>query len=515
MGADGDPFGLVTQAQGARPAFADLDADGDLDAVIGDVSDALLFYRNSGTRTEPAFRPASQAFGLASALQGGAPELGDLDGDGDLDGLVGSYDGALLFSENTGTKTSPRFASSTTDPFGLGGAGSYSTPALGDLDGDGDLDLLVGDATGGGVLLFFENTGTAAAPAFAAAQTDPFCAGSLGDRPSPAFVDLDEDGDLDLMVGYDDGRLDFCRNDGTPEAASFAAPDTNPFGLSGLGTNLTLAFADIASDAKVEGVLGQADGALLVAFNSQTASIPLFVPTPAGSLGLGDVGFDSSPALADLDGDGDFDAVVGGKTGAMSGYTTFFENLRVNLICPGEPRPDCAELGAGSLVVDERKAGKEKLTVKLSGPATLVQEDFGNPLLAGGTELGLCIYDDTGERVAHLDLSRAGELCGTKPCWSAIGGGPPGGKGFAYKDKAGAALSVTSLSLKAAGGSAKVQAAASNNAKKGRTAFPTGIAAALAETASATVQLHLTGGTCVSAVLSEIKKQEPGLFKAR
>jgi hypothetical protein len=511
VGDVGSPFGLVAQPLAARPGFADLDADGDLDAVIGDISGALLFYRNSGTRAEPAFRPASQAFGLASVSQG-APDLGDLDGDGDLDVLSGASDGSLGFSENTGTKTSPRFAASTPSPFGLASAGAYSTPAFGDLDGDGDLDLLVGDATGAGFLLFFENTGTAAAPAFGAAQTDPFCAGSLGDRPSPAFLDLDEDGDLDLMIGYDDGRLDFCRNEGTPLAASFPSTDTNPFGLSLLGNNLTLAFADIVNDGKLEGVLGQADGALLVAFNSQSASLPFFVPTPAGPLGLGDVGEDSSPSLADVDGDGDFDALVG----ASSGYHTFFENLAVNLICPGAPRTDCTQLEVATLRVDERKAGKEKLALKLAVGGMLAQEDFGNPLLAGGTELGLCVYDDAGERVANLGIERAGELCGAKPCWSALGGAPPDGKGYAYKDKAGTAQGVTSLSLKAGPPArAKVQAAASNNAKKGRSALPTGIAAALVETTSATLQLHLTGGTCVSAELTEIRKQEPDFFKAR
>src|SRR5262245_63908675 len=99
------------------------------------------------TRLVPAYLAAIPLTGADNPWDGikvgewSTPALGDVDGDGDLDALVGAADGALRYFKNTGTATSPVYEQQqgAANPWD-GITVAYSSSALGDVDGDGDLD---------------------------------------------------------------------------------------------------------------------------------------------------------------------------------------------------------------------------------------------------------------------------------------------------------------------------------------------------------------------------------------
>src|SRR5262249_41884174 len=165
------PFNGFDVGTAARPALADLDGDGDLDAVVGAQYGGLAYFLNTGTAAVPVYVQQTGAANPLSAVNPSSPgwltpTFADLDGDGDRDLILGENDGRLFYYRNTGSTTAPIFEqqAGAANPFGSIDVGFLSAPSLGDLDGDGDLDAVVGSEGGG--LRYLKNTGSVSAPVF-------------------------------------------------------------------------------------------------------------------------------------------------------------------------------------------------------------------------------------------------------------------------------------------------------------------------------------------------------------
>lgn len=152
-----DGFGMPS------PNFADWDGDGDLDLLCGEFLDGFTYYRNVGTRTRPEYAPGvrlqSGGKPLAMDLEMIVPVAIDWDGDGDLDLVVGDEDGRVALVENTGKLDdhAPRFLppryfqQEAADVK----SGALATPVGVDWDGDGDQDIVSGNTAG--YVQFYEN----------------------------------------------------------------------------------------------------------------------------------------------------------------------------------------------------------------------------------------------------------------------------------------------------------------------------------------------------------------------
>ena len=311
-------------------AFEDVDGDGDQDLLWGDFFEpGLLLIENGGSCAAPGFRGTPRPFPPADPIASSgynAPSFGDLDGDGDRDLLVGVIGGAyvpnrtsvenLWYLERTGPGA---YSLRTRRLLRSVDVGSESLPSLADLDGDGDLDLVVANKIEPSDLTtsrawWFENTGGRKAPAFRLRGALPLAPTF---HVAPAFGDLDGDGRLDAITGSWRDHLAFHRGGGMANGTpAFTLVDT-AFARISRGSNTVPALGDLDGDGDLDLVVGEASGTLNWFRNDGSGTAPAFGPAAEDWLGI-DVGRRATPALADLDGDGDLDLLVGEEGGAVA-----------------------------------------------------------------------------------------------------------------------------------------------------------------------------------------------------
>lgn len=161
-----NPFGLTDLSTGytwyCNSVVSDFDNDGDMDVMSGEVYGDFIYFENTaGLGNTPAFGPlVRNPFGLTSANKSSSPTLYDIDNDGDLDLLSHVYDEnsyhTFAFYENTAGANNPSsYAPAVNAPFGLPTEISTTLiwQTLGDIDQDGDFDILHGTNGGGLTLL--------------------------------------------------------------------------------------------------------------------------------------------------------------------------------------------------------------------------------------------------------------------------------------------------------------------------------------------------------------------------
>ena len=321
-------FADITVGHMTSPAFADIDGDSDLDLLIGEAEGKLSLFTNKGSKSKWIFDPLPQDFDLQTIDVGfqSSPELVDLDADGDLDLVLGSSDQKFHFYRNDGSKTHPKW-NFVADYFGDIVVNNWSTPAFVDIDNDGDLDLFSGTKLSR--LAFIRNDGTNTNPAWKFV-TDFYDFLSFDSQTlSPVFADIDSDGDFDLFVGKNLKGVSFFENIGTAEKAEWKLIQSD-FLNSQAPRRVTPVFADIDKDGDLDLFSGSQQGTIQFYENTGDRTNPKFSLLDIDYLNSS-VRLFSTPAFGDIDHDGDLDLFVGNNSGGlnfwrnMSAEPTFLE----------------------------------------------------------------------------------------------------------------------------------------------------------------------------------------------
>jgi hypothetical protein len=235
---------------------------------------------------------------------------------GDIDMLVGSNSSTVMGYRNIGKPRSFEWTRETAwDIPNIPGSRDRASPTVGDLDNDGDYDLLISNARDHYPPLGYKNIGNTTHPIWQ--RCSAWDAPDLGEyEQNPELVDLDNDGDYDLLVGGiyispNERRVCAFENNGTLESPSWnRKPEWDLLVLSWPCP----AVADLDDDGDFDVMMGQYDGSITYAFeNNGTARNPSWNRKPEW-----DTPSDPAlamqhkkPALVDIDNDGDYDLFSG------------------------------------------------------------------------------------------------------------------------------------------------------------------------------------------------------------
>lgn len=309
--------GMIDRGSGAYPVLYDWDKDGLLDLFVGNYGDyrysyyenyflrsvyrsRLAWYKNTGSPGNPSFQMFDNNFAdlWDDDLLGIYPTFSDLNGDEEIDLLIGNEDGKILYAKNE----NGNFTIVNNNYFNID-VGKYSTPQLFDLDKDGAIDLVIGEK--GGNINYYRNQGSNNNPDFVHVTdslgkinvTDPMV--SLFGYSTPWFF-RDNQNNTHLIVGSEQGQLyyytgidgnlngEFNLSDGLHELL-----DTTDISFDrGIRTAATI--ADISQNEKFEMIAGNYSGGLEYfngfpevspGISNQSAPENLIIyPNPASSL---------------------------------------------------------------------------------------------------------------------------------------------------------------------------------------------------------------------------------------
>jgi subtilisin-like proprotein convertase family protein len=286
-------------------AWGDVDGDGDLDLAVGlgydgDLGEPNLLYENMGgaLSASPVYTTTEEDWTCGVAW-------GDIDGDGDLDLVAANWGPNRLYRNDDGILTPSGVWSSTEVDWS-------SRVALGDVDRDGDLDLAVGNLNQPDRLYRNEGGTFSATAVWSSAET--------GDTRDLAWGDVDGDGDLDLAVGSYDRRNRLYRNDDGVLSASAV-------------------WLSVEAESTQSVAWGDADGDgdLDLAVGNDYLQPPRLYRNDGGTLATGgtwspfDVDGAAGLGWGDVDGDGDLDLV----TASSSGPLRVYRNTRDGRLSPG------------------------------------------------------------------------------------------------------------------------------------------------------------------------------------
>ena len=274
---------MIEMGEGAYPVLFDADSDGKLDLLVGNLGyytintnkSKIAYYKNIGTSIAPSFSLITRDYQNLSSynIYSMAPTFGDLDNDGDKDLIIGDNIGQLHYFENTALTGAPAQFNTHISNYKSIDIGNFAYPQLFDVNNNGTLDFVIGSLNG--KLAYYNNIGSLTSPTFSLISSNfggvnvsqTYIGSTTGYSMPFMFRDA---GITKIIVGSEPGSIFLYSNIDGNLTGQFNRVDTTLF-LINEGPRCAPFYQDITSDGKRDLFVGNHAGGLAF-FNSTNAS---------------------------------------------------------------------------------------------------------------------------------------------------------------------------------------------------------------------------------------------------